>query len=260
MDSKSLGASHRLIDLAQRLRLFKPVSPPGNNDDNSIEDPAVHQNGFKLIPQELGASGAELAANPIAKPPERVGRKRAAVLICLFEDEEGDLRVILTKRSSTLSTHSGDVSLPGGKTDEGDANDIETALREAKEEIGLDPSLVNVPAVLEPIYTKSGMVVVPVIGILPDKRAFKPIPNTAEVEAIFDAPLAMFLKNENRRAEEREWMGDKYLLHFFDYEAENGKYVIWALTAGILIRTATLVYQQHPDFQERRPKFWTRSC
>ncbi|KAL6991173.1 Nudix hydrolase 22, chloroplastic [Sarracenia purpurea var. burkii] len=102
------------------------------------------------------------------------------------------------------------------------------------------------------------MTVVPVIGILPDKKAFNPTPNAAEVEAIFYAPLDMFLKDENRRAEEVEWMGEKYLLHFFDYEAENGKYVIWALTAGILIRAASVVYKRPPDFQERKPQFWTR--
>lgn len=52
-------------------------------------------------------------------------------------------------------------------------------------------------------------------------------------------------------------MGSKYLLHFFDYEAEGDKYVIWALTAGILINVASVVYQCPPAFQERRPKFWS---
>jgi coenzyme A diphosphatase NUDT7 len=54
-------------------------------------------------------------------------------------------------------------------------------------------------------------------------------------------------------------MGDKYLLHYFDYEAENEKYVIWALTAGILIRVASLVFQRPPAFLERSPKFWNRA-
>ncbi|RVW79152.1 Nudix hydrolase 15, mitochondrial [Vitis vinifera] len=167
--------------------------------------------------------------------------------------ENGDLHVILTKRSSTLSSHSGEVSLPGGKREEGDADDIETAMREAKEEIGLDPSLVNAVTVLEPFVNKRGMIVVPVVGILSDKKAFVPAPNASEVEAVFDTPLEMFLKDENRRAEEREWMGDKYLLHYFDYEAENERYVIWALTAGILIRTASIVYQRHQPFWSGSP-------
>ncbi|CAL5345105.1 unnamed protein product [Camellia sinensis] len=249
MDSNSIGSVGRLMNIAQQLRLF-------HTNYNPIEDPTIKDSAGKAVPQDL-TTNSESATNP----PERIRSKRAAVLICLFEDERGDLRVILTKRSSTLSTNSGDVSLPGGKTDEGDANDVETALREAKEEIGLDPSLVIVVTVLHPLVTKVGITVVPVVGILPDKRAFNPTLNTAEVESIFDAPLAMFLKDQNRRAEEREWMGDKYLLHFFDHETENGvNYVIWALTAGILIRTASIVYQQPPDFQVSEPKFWTRSC
>ncbi|KAM7262812.1 hypothetical protein ACFE04_000495 [Oxalis oulophora] len=186
-------------------------------------------------------------------------RKAAAVLICLFQGpDNGELRVILTKRSSNLSSHSGEVALPGGKQEENDATYIDTALREAKEEIGLDPSLVDVVAVLHPVVDRRGLVVVPVIGILYDIKAFNPIPNPGEVDSIFDAPLEMFLKDENRKDEEREWMGHKYLLHFFDFEAEDKKYVIWALTAGMLIRVASIVYQRPPAFSERRPNFWDK--
>nr|DAD24774.1 TPA_asm: hypothetical protein HUJ06_026238 [Nelumbo nucifera] len=88
----------------------------------------------------------------------------------------------------------GEVALPGGKAEAGDANDTETSLREAKEEIGLDPSLVNVVTVLEPFLSKHLLRVVPVIGILSNRQAFKPTPNVGEVEVIFDAPLEMFIK------------------------------------------------------------------
>ncbi|XP_068325227.1 nudix hydrolase 15, mitochondrial-like [Pyrus communis] len=185
--------------------------------------------------------------------------KRAAILVCLFKGDDGELRVILTKRSSSLSSNPGDVALPGGKREEADADDVDTALREAKEEIGLDPSLVKVVTVLDSVVNKRGMTVVPVIGLLSNIKAFSPAPNAAEVEAIFDAPLEMFLKDEKRREEEREWMGDKYLLHYFDFESDDGKeYVIWALTAGVLIRAASTVYERPPAFLERRPKFWVR--
>lgn len=63
------------------------------------------------------------------------------------------------------------------------------------------------------------------------------------------------LQDENRRAEEREWMGNKYLIHFFDYESKNQKYMIWGLTAGILIRAASVVYQRPPPFLEQNPNF-----
>ncbi|XP_027108769.2 nudix hydrolase 11-like [Coffea arabica] len=240
MDRNKFEGSQKLNNLAEQLRLYKPPTNYSTNNKitNPIEDDKISN----------------------ASQHENVkSNNRAAVLICLFEGIDGDVRVILTKRSSTLSSHSGEVALPGGKVEEGDANDIETALREAKEEIGLDPSLVNVVTVLESFTTKRGISVVPVIGIMQDRYAFKPDANTAEVEEIFDAPLEMFLKDENRREVELEWMGEKYALHFFDHNSENKKFVIWALTAGILIRAASIVYQRLPAFQERRPSFWNRS-
>ncbi|KAL3739956.1 hypothetical protein ACJRO7_021263 [Eucalyptus globulus] len=240
--------SQRLAALAQQLRLYKP--PPPDSED--AEEERIEEAAGKVVSQV----GFPESATPIAGDHrERFTPKRAAVLICLFEGDDGELRVILTKRSSRLSTHSGEVSLPGGKAEEGDKDDGDTATREANEEIGLDPSLVNVVTVLEPFLSKHLLRVIPVIGILTDKKAYKPIPNPAEVEAVFDAPLEMFIKDENRRDEEREWLGNKYIIHFFDYEAGNKKYLIWGLTAGILIRAASVVYERPPAFLEQSPKF-----
>ncbi|GMH05494.1 hypothetical protein Nepgr_007334 [Nepenthes gracilis] len=229
--------SQRLTNLAQLLRPYNPSFSTAAARENQIQ----------------GSEGC--TANPIPHCPARSTPKRAAVLICIFEGDDGHLRVILTQRSSTLSSHSGEVALPGGKVEEGDADDVATALREAKEEIGLDPSLVDVVAVLEPFSMKRPMIVVPVIGLLRDKKSFCPTPNAAEVEVVFDAPLEMFLKDEDRREEDREWMGEKYLIHFFDYEADNRKHVIFGLTAGILIKAASIVYQRSPNFIEKKPNF-----
>ncbi|CAA6665813.1 unnamed protein product [Spirodela intermedia] len=189
----------------------------------------------------------------VPRPEGCKSRPRAAVLICLFEGDLGELRVILTKRSSTLSTHSGVAA--GGKAEDGDVDDAHTATREAKEEIGLDPSLVTVVTLLEPFLSKHLLRVIPVIGVLSDKKAFKPIVNPTEVETIFDVPLEMFLKDESRRWEERSFMGRKYLVHYFDYETGDNKFVIWGLTAGILIRAASVVYQRLPSFPEQKPSF-----
>ncbi|XP_048132864.1 nudix hydrolase 15, mitochondrial-like isoform X3 [Rhodamnia argentea] len=137
--------SQRLVGLAQQLRLYKP--PPSFDD---AEEQRIEEAAGKVVSQV----GFPESATPIARDPERFTPKRAAVLICLFEGDDGELRVILTKRSSRLSTHSGEVSLPGGKAEEGDKDDGDTATREAKEEIGLDPSLVNVVTILEPFLSK----------------------------------------------------------------------------------------------------------
>ncbi|XVE97125.1 hypothetical protein REPUB_Repub02eG0283800 [Reevesia pubescens] len=119
---------------------------------------------------------------------------RAAVLICLFEGYQSELRVILTKRSMKLSSHPGDVALPGGKMEEGDADDSATALREAMEEIGLDSHLVQVVANLEPFISQNQLRVVPVVGLLAKIEDFSPVLNSDEVDAVFDVPLGMFLK------------------------------------------------------------------
>ncbi|KAK9051670.1 hypothetical protein SSX86_028298 [Deinandra increscens subsp. villosa] len=183
---------------------------------------------------------------------------RAAVLICLFEEAD-DVYVILTKRASNMSSFSGQVSLPGGRRDEGDRDDVRTALREAEEEIGLDPALVDVVTVLEPFVIKGYVSVVPVVGILWNKQAFNPVLNAKEVELIFYAPFDMFLKDENRRQEEREHEGETFLCHYFDHQINNKVYVIWALTAAILITAASLFYQQPPNFQPRLPQLWNKN-
>ncbi|XP_010460666.1 PREDICTED: nudix hydrolase 15, mitochondrial-like isoform X1 [Camelina sativa] len=242
--------SSRLAALAQQLRGYKP--PPSSSFDDAEEMQRDQETAGKVVSQ-VGFQESMIA--PVSKDPERFRPKRAAVLICIFEGDDGDLRVILTKRSSRLSTHSGEVSLPGGKADEGDKDDGMTATREAEEEIGLDPSLVDVVTSLEPFLSKHLLRVIPVIGILRDKTKFKPIPNPGEVEAVFDAPLEMFLKDEKRRCEEREWMGEKYLIHYFDYRAGDKDFMIWGLTAGILIRAASVTYQRPPAFIEQSPKF-----
>ncbi|KAL8108151.1 nudix hydrolase 11-like isoform X1 [Apium graveolens] len=252
MDPNSTTASKRLKDLAQQLLVYKSSLQPAPNTNSTHQ--SSEQNG--VVQQHNFNKKDE--ANLVTTPSKRFKPNRAAVLVCIFEDEEhDDLRVILTKRSSNLNKHSGEVALPGGKTEEGDENDVQTALREAHEEIGLDPKLVHVVAVLESFTTRYGVAVVPVIGILYDKKKFNPVANAAEVEAIFYAPLEMFLKDENRSETQLEWMGEKYLLHFFDFRTDNTKYEIWALTAGILITVASVVYQRQPAFTVLRPKFWS---
>ncbi|KAJ4703598.1 Nudix hydrolase 15, mitochondrial [Melia azedarach] len=174
----------RLVVIAQHLRNYKRPSSSYDQMEETDAGKAVSQVGFQ-----------ESVTPTIVKDVERYRPKKAAVLVCLFEGDKGDLRVILTKRASKLSTHSGEISLPGGKAEEGDKDDEETATREAEKEIGVDPSLVEVITVLEPFLSKYLLRVVPVIGVLHNKKAFKPTLNPAEVEEVFDAPLEMCIKD-----------------------------------------------------------------
>ncbi|KAL8526610.1 hypothetical protein ACS0TY_015712 [Phlomoides rotata] len=192
-------------------------------------------------------------------------KKRAAVLICIFSGREGELRVILTRRSMKLSSHPGDVALPGGKMDEGDVDDSATALREATEEIGMDPGLVRVVANLEPFISSNLLRVVPVVGLLSRVDDFMPVLNADEVDAIFDAPLEMFLEEDGRhKCVEKEWENWKYGCHLFEIETEQGNFVVGGLTASILIRAASIIYQRPPSFDQNLQDFsqlqWTLSC
>ncbi|WMV45041.1 hypothetical protein MTR67_038426 [Solanum verrucosum] len=174
----------------------------------------------------------------------------------LMKGLEGEIRVILTKRSMKLSTHPGEVALPGGKMDEEDLDDSVTALREAKEEIGLKSSLVQVITNLEPFISLHLLTVVPVVGLLSRIEEFKPLLNADEVDAIFDVPLDIFLKEENHRRVEKEWGRWKYVCHIFEYESsKKGVYQIGGLTASILIHAASIIYQTTPSFSECLPDF-----
>ncbi|KAL1560302.1 nudix hydrolase 15, mitochondrial-like [Salvia divinorum] len=121
------------------------------------------------------------------------------------------------------------------------------------------PSIVEVVSILHPFYTKRHITVFPVIAITWDISGFSPVLNASEVESVFDVPLEMFLKNENRREEKVELMGDRFLVHYFDYVTENICYTIWALTASILIEAASIIYERLPPIEEQKPKFWSRS-
>lgn len=108
------------------------------------------------------------------------------------QDPSGDIFVVLTQRSSRLPTHSGEVCLPGGKRDPGDADDVATALREAHEELGIDPSAVSVVGRLPPFLSKHLLSVTPVVGTIPPDLSLRP--NRGEVASVFTAPLRMFVE------------------------------------------------------------------
>ncbi|XP_068319105.1 nudix hydrolase 15, mitochondrial-like [Pyrus communis] len=235
------GRSQTLHSLAKQLEFYKPPSAPDKSEDYNESDTCLNS-GISF--NSLAATNEKCSCVKL-----RLRERRAAVLVCIFEGPEGELRVILTRRSMNLASHPGDVALPGGKMEQEDADESATAQREAMEEIGLNPSLVQVVAKLECFMSQHLVSVVPVIGLVARIEDFKPVLSADEVDAIFDVPLEMFLKNDNHRFEEREWMGWKYILHLFDFESEQGPFLIWGLTASILIRAAAVIYQQPPFFQ-----------
>lgn len=174
----------------------------------------------------------------------QVSNKLAAVLVPLFEDESGVVKVILTKRTSKMNSHSGEVCLPGGKRDEGDKDDAATALREANEEIGLLSSEAEVISELDPMLSKHGLSVKPVVAVV--KHDFVPIPSAEEVSSVFSMPLHFFLEGgDNHSHRDADWGGLAYRLHFFQHD----DYTVWGLTAAILIEVATVAFGRSPLFE-----------
>ncbi|MFU8777270.1 MAG: CoA pyrophosphatase [Roseovarius sp.] len=167
--------------------------------------------------------------NPGVILPEGRKLRAAAVLVPVREG-----RVILTKRSSKLRHHPGQIAFPGGKQDAGDPDITTTALREAEEEIGLDRRSVEVLGFLPRHETVTGFDVTPVLGRV--HGAFQPRAEQGEVDEVFDVPLTHFLELGLYRVEKRRWRGDwrRY------YAVPYGPYYIWGATARILRNLADL--------------------
>lgn len=165
--------------------------------------------------------------NPaITLPPGRTLRP-AAVLVPIWLLPNG-ARLILTKRSSHLKHHPGQIAFPGGKVDDADDGVIGAALREAREEIGLPASHVEIAGTLPPHETVTGFTVTPVLGFL--RAPFTPIPEAGEVEEVFTVPLTHVLTPANFAIERRRWRNEwrRY------YAVPYGPYYIWGATARIL--------------------------
>lgn len=151
----------------------------------------------------------------------------AAVLIALQTRPDGTF-LILTKRASHLKHHPGQIAFPGGKADTADRDPVATALREAREEIGLSAGDAQVLGEIEPHETVTGFRVTPVIARI--SPTFRPIRQEDEVEEVFAVPLSHVTNPAMFRVEGRRWLGQTR--HY--YVVPYGPYYIWGATARIL--------------------------
>lgn len=193
---------------------------------------------------------ASLAAAPPAllrgddAGPTRLGSIPAAVLIAIVDRTEPTL--LLTVRTDTLRHHAGQVAFPGGRADPGETA-IDTALREANEEVGLDPARVDVIGCADAYRTITGFVVVPVVGIIPPDLPL--VASDGEVADVFEVPLAYATNPINHAVRTMDWKGETRRY----YDISWGKRRIWGATAAIIVNLARRLGPHEAGVRMTRP-------
>ena len=152
----------------------------------------------------------------------------AAVLVGLVERQHG-LQVLLTRRPETMRHHAGQISFPGGRIEATDVDPVAAALREAQEEVGLARNLALPLGYLDPYATITGFHVYPVVAMIGEE--FSAIRDPAEVDEVFEVPLAFLLDPDQVRHLEVDYRGSKRRLVEFRYQ----DYRIWGATAAMLV-------------------------
>lgn len=165
---------------------------------------------------------------PVARSqPVNQGHRKAAVLIALVERND-ELHIILTERALHLRHHPGQVSFPGGKHEQFDANLQQTAIRETAEEIGINPDLVEIIGQLAPLNTSSRFEVFPFIAFVDNSFTLKV--DTQEVKAAFELPLRFLLDNKHFHLQHLVANKKRHYTYCIAYQ----NYLIWGATAQML--------------------------
>ena len=194
------------------LRAVLPQTPPSN----------VGRDEFAAFP-EIHPGQTE----PIA----------ASVLIPVIARPEPTL--LFTQRTPHLSRHSGQISFPGGRREQSDLTPVETALRETREETGIEPALVSIAGFLPRYITGTGFDISPVVGVVaPD---FALMPDLREVAEIFEVKLSFFLDPANARQVSRDLAGKPRPVHVFEPDGRT----IWGITAALLFDFAGRLNAAH---------------
>ncbi|WP_413205042.1 CoA pyrophosphatase [Rhodospirillum sp. A1_3_36] len=165
------------------------------------------------------------------------GKRPASVLVPLI-DHGKDVSILLTQRADHLKNHGGQISFPGGRVEEGDAGPEDTALREAAEEIGIDPTQVEIVGRLDDYVTVTGFLVTPIVGVLtpPLELTLDPF----EVASAFEVPLDFVMDPANHRLETRIYKGMRRAY----YAMPHGDRNIWGATAAMLMNLHA-VFREH---------------
>ena len=182
---------------------------------------------LKDVPDYCTRSSNDLYDDKYYSIIDGIKYRNSAVLIPLIENVEGT-RIILTIRSKDLTSHAGQISFPGGKVDTEDNNPVDTAYREAFEEIGLSKNQIVNLGYLDPTTTGTNYIILPVVALVHED--FKPRINKGEVEDIIYLPLDFIRDKNNLKFIDKDFDGTRKSFYLYQYK----EYAIWGATARIL--------------------------
>lgn len=167
----------------------------------------------------------------------------AAVLVPLVERPSG-LTVLLTERSPDLPSHAGQVAFPGGRIDDTDKGPEHAALREAQEEVGLDPDWTQLVGRLDHYHTGTGFQITPIVGFVsPVFTLEQLVLEEAEVAAVFEVPLSFLMNPDNHELHSIDYKGRERIYYAMPYD---GHY-IWGATAGMLVNLSHVLRGTMPS-------------
>lgn len=184
------------------------------------------------------AARSDFDLNPGVLPPE-LALRPAAVLIPIVADADG-AQAILTRRADTLASHTGQIAFPGGRLDPGETA-VQAALREAREEVDLDPTGVEVLGLGDAYATGTGFLITPVVGWLVERPVLRPSPD--EVAEIFETPWDFLMDPANHR---RDSLMHDGVRRWFWAVPYRDRY-IWGATAGVLRGLRDRLYADEAD-------------
>jgi len=190
---------------------------------------------LKDVPQSVARGDDDL--NPDLKAIDPLLPIRAAAVLIPIVLHEPELTVLLTQRTDHLASHAGQVAFPGGKVDQGDTDALAAALRETREETGLDQTYIEPIGFLDAYLTRTSFQIVPVVALV--RPGFVLSPHEGEVAAIFEVPLRFLMSGENHLRHSRQWQGKERYFYAMPY----GERYIWGATAGIIMNLYDRLYR-----------------
>ncbi len=179
-----------------------------------------------------------------ARAPKRIvgSHFRPAAVLMPVQERDDDDYFVLTKRAAHLNHHRGQVAFPGGRVDTGDPGELEAALRESHEEIGIEPSDVRILGQLDQVMGAYGFLITPFVGMIPSSYEFRL--NPRETAAVFTVPISALLNPSSVTVADHLSSHGEPVYHFY-FDGWD----IWGATARMILQFLELVY----DYQVKQP-------